>query len=300
MKPSMLFRLVRLQFVPVIVMPVILGAASAWMTNRAFSAPLLALCVAGAISLHVAANAIDDVYDYSNGVDAVSDRLFPKDAPGWKPIPRGLVTVGEGFAVALLFYSLSVAIGVYLSLVVGWFALAIAIPGIVLSWVYTAPPIKLDYRGLGLGELSIMVSFGPIPALGAYYVLAHSVSFVPVLAAVPAGLLTANVLISHDLVFYDSYKMTGKQSLAVRLGKRSTARLLTGVSAAAYALVALSVALGYFPVAALLVLATLPVAVGLADIDGRERPPPEYGRRTMTTFALSVAFSGLLALGLLL
>ena len=59
---------------------------------------------------------------------------------------------------------------------VGWIALAIAIPGILLSYFYVAPPLKLDYRGLGLGELSIFFSFGPIPALGAFYVLTGGLS----------------------------------------------------------------------------------------------------------------------------
>ncbi|HUI86938.1 MAG TPA: prenyltransferase [Nitrososphaerales archaeon] len=300
MNAKLVIRLVRLQFAPVIIMPVVLGAAAAWSAGRAFSLPLLALCLAGAVCLHVAANAIDDVYDYSNGVDSVSDRLFPRDAPGWKPIPRGLVTVGEGFAVAALFYTLSIAIGVYLSLMVGWPALAIAVPGIVLSWVYTAPPFRLDYRGLGLGELSVLFSFGPIPALGAYYVLTQQVSPVLFLAAVPTGMLTTNVLISHDLLFYDPYRTTGKQSLAVRIGKRSTARLLTGSTFAAYLLVAALVAARGLPITSLVVMFTLPLAVKLADLDGRDRSPPEYGGRTAKAFILSVAFTGLLALGLIL
>lgn len=300
MKPMMLVRLVRLQFAPVIVMPVVLGASVAWFTTRSFQFPLFALCLVGAISLHVAANAIDDVYDYSNGVDSVSDQLFPKDAPGWKPIPRGLMSVGEGFAVASLFYLVSVMVGIYLSLVVGWLALAIAVPGIILSWVYTAPPFKLDYRGLGLGEISILVSFGPLPALGAYYVLAHQLSILPVLASIPTGLLTTDVLVTHDLIFYEPYKTSGKRSLAVTLGRQTTAKLITTIAAAAFAIVVVLVAGGFVPTKALLVLASSPLAVRLADLGGQERSPAEYGSRTTSAFLLTVTFTGLLALGLVL
>lgn len=281
-------------------MPVVLGASAAWLTDRSFQLPLFAICLGAAVCLHVAANAIDDVYDYSNGVDSVSDRLFPKDTPGWKPIPRGMISVSEGFAVASLFYLVSILAGIYLAFVVGWLALAIAVPGIVLSWLYTAPPFKLDYRGLGLGELSILISFGPIPALGTYYVLAHHLSAIPVLASIPTGLLTANVLISHDLIFYDPYKASGKQSLAIRLGKRATARLLTAVSALAYVIILALVATSYIPPTALLVVLTVPLTVKLADFHGCERAPPEYGSRTTLAFLLTVMFTGLLALGLLL
>jgi 1,4-dihydroxy-2-naphthoate octaprenyltransferase len=300
MNTRLAVRLVRLQFVPVIVAPVAVGTAVAWFADRSFQPFFFLLVVAGAVCLHVAANAIDDVYDYTNGVDGVSDRLFPKDAPGWKPIPRGLVSVGEGYAVASVFYIISLAIGVYLSLVVGWMALAIAVPGIILSWAYTAPPVKLDYRGLGLGEISVMLSFGPIPALGAYFVMARHLSLLPVVAAVPTGLLTASVLITHDLIFFDAYKASGKVSLAVMLGKRGTARALSLISAIAYLLVVLLVVGRYLPVTGLLVLVSLPLAVRLMDLQGRERSPEAYGSRTILAFVHSVAFSALLALGLLL
>jgi 1,4-dihydroxy-2-naphthoate octaprenyltransferase len=183
---------------------------------------------------------------------------------------------------------------------VGWLALGIAIPGIILSWVYTAPPLRLGYRGLGLGELSVLLSFGPIPALGAFYVLTHHVSALPVLASIPTGLLTAHVLISHDLLFYDPYKATGKVSLAVRLGRQATAKVLTVVSASAYVFVVALAAVGYFPITTLLVLLALPASVKLADFRGRVRSPPEYGSRTMLAFIQSIAFTGLLALGFLI
>ena len=300
MNTSLLLRLVRIQFVPVIAMPVLLGAATAWFLEKAFQPLYLLVVLAAAACLHVASNAIDDVFDYSNGVDSVSDKMFPKSAPGWKPIPRGLVSPGEGYAVATLFYFLSIAAGIYLSLVVGWPALAIAAPGIVLSWTYTAPPFKLGYRGLGLGELSVLLSFGPIPALGTYYVATGHLSLVPVLVSVPTGLLTACVLISHDLIFYDPYRVSGKVSLAVRLGKKSTERFLSVAAIAAYAIVLGLTAARLLPASSLLVLLALPLSLTLLDFRGRERSPPEYGRRTSIVFFQSVLFTALLALGLVI
>src|SRR6202007_2575299 len=98
-----------------------------------------------------------------------------------KPIPRGLMSVSQGLAISFAFYFVSISIGVYLAFAVGWVALAIAIPGVLLSYFYVAPPLKLDYRGLGLGEVSIFLGFGPIPALGAYYVLTGSLAALTIL-----------------------------------------------------------------------------------------------------------------------
>src|SRR6266849_9124963 len=207
-----LSRFVRAQFAPVMIAPVVLGAALAWHQARTFDPAIFALTLLGSVSLLFAANGIDDVYDQLNGVDSTADRLFPKEFPGWKPITRGLITVRDGLVISGLFYLLSILVGAYLSLLVGWLAIGIAVPGILLSYFYTAPPLKLDYRGLGLGELSILLSFGPIPCVGAFYVLTRSIAVVAAVLPVSTGLLTVNVLLMHDLIFFEAYKQAGKRS----------------------------------------------------------------------------------------
>ena len=51
----------------------------------------------------------------------------------------------------------------FLLTLVGYWALFFGVVGAMLAIIYTAPPFKLDYRGLGLGELSILFAFGPLP-----------------------------------------------------------------------------------------------------------------------------------------
>ncbi|HUK75651.1 MAG TPA: prenyltransferase [Nitrososphaerales archaeon] len=296
-----LARFVRLQFAPVMIGPVVLGAAVAWHATHAFEPVLFVLTLLGSVSLLLAANGIDDVYDQLNGVDATADRLFPKEFPGWKPITRGVISVNDGFAISGLFYALSVGIGLYLSAVVGWLAIGIALPGILLSFFYTAPPLKLDYRGLGLGELSILLSFGPIPCLGACYVLTGGVSALPVVASVPTGLLTVNILMMHDLIFFEPYRQAGKRSLAVVLGTERTQSLVLAFAALAYVIVVGSVAAAMMPPTGLLCVAALPLLLwSRGRLPAGQPPPQTYATRTMRTFAHTIAFTLLLAVGLLL
>ena len=293
-------RLLRAQFTPIMIAPVVLGTAVAWHAAGAFTPSYFVLVLVGAVCLHLAANGIDDVYDYLNGTDKISERMFPQDSPGWKPIPRGVVSVGDAVRVSYLLYGVSVAIGILLSVLVGWYALLIAVPGILLSYFYTAPPLRLDYRGLGLGETSIFLSFGPIPALGAFYVMAGSVSVLPLLAAIPSGLLTTAILISHDLIYFDVYRQSGKRSITVVVGKRAAVVLATSLSVFAYAVLALLVAEGVVPVFGLLAAGAIPLLLRFADLRGRELSPPEYGARTTFAFLHSVLFSALLAAGFVL
>ncbi len=272
----------------------------AWHDSGLFSPGIFLLALAGSVCLHLAANGIDDVYDYANGTDGVSERVFPPEAPGWKPIARGTVSIGQALEVSYLFYGISLLVAVLLSIVVGWLALAIALPGILLSYFYTAPPLRLDYRGLGLGELSILLTFGPIPALGAYYVMTGSLSAVPVLAAASSGLLTTGVLVSHDLIYYDVYRESGKKSLTVVLGRHRATLLSTLLSVAAYALLVLWVAARVVPPFCLLALAALPLFARFANTGREELDPPGYGARTRAVFFHSVLFTLLMAAGFLL
>jgi 1,4-dihydroxy-2-naphthoate octaprenyltransferase len=210
------------------------------------------------------------------------------------------MSVGQGLAISTVFYLLSLAVGVYLSVVVGWVALAIAVPGILLSYFYAAPPLKLDYRGFALGELAIFLSFGPIPTLGAFYVLTRGLTILPLLVSLPAGILTMNVVMTHDLIFYDSYREAGKRSLTVVLGRASTERLTFVTALLAYVVVAALVVVGEVPTRCLLVFLALPLFILRGLPSKGERPVPEYAKMTARVFAHSVLFSILLAVGLLL
>jgi 1,4-dihydroxy-2-naphthoate polyprenyltransferase len=297
---GLFIRFARVQFLPVILAPMLVGTAAAWHASGALNPWLVVLLFVGSASLLIASNSIDDVYDYVNGVDQVSDSMFPKEFPGWKPIPRGSMSVSQGLTVSAAFYLLSLAIGVYFALVVGWIALAIAVPGILLSYFYAAPPVKLDYRGFALGEAAIFLSFGPIPVLGAFYVLTGGLSAFAFLVSIPTGLLTMNVVMTHDLIFYDPYRAAGKRSLAVVLGRFGTERLTLATSILAFAIVAALAASKTMPLGSLLVVLAIPLLVLRGFPSRAGRPVPQYAKMTERTFVLSVAFSSLLALGLVI
>jgi 1,4-dihydroxy-2-naphthoate octaprenyltransferase len=296
----MLPRLLRAQFTPIMAAPVILGTAVAFDSTGKFAPAIFLLALAGSLCLHLAANGIDDVYDYLNGTDKITEKLFPPQAPGWKPIPRGVFSVGDAFKVSYLLYAISLGIGVVLSVLVGWLALVIAVPGILLSYFYTAPPLRLDYRGWGLGETSVLFSFGPIPALGAYYVMTGQVSALPFLVAVPSGLLTTAVLVFHDVIYHDVYSQAGKRSLAVVLGRRRATILGSSLSAAAYLILAFELAGRLVPIYGAIAFAAIPIFLKLADFRGKEGSMPEYGSRTTLAFLDSTLFTLLLAAGVLL
>ncbi len=154
---------------------------------------------------------------------------------------------------------------------------------------------------MGLGELSILLSFGPIPSLGAYYVLTRSISPVAFVVPLATGLLTVNILMMHDLIFYEPYKQAGKRSLAVVLGVQRTQAAVTAFAAVAYIIIESSVLVGWLPPTGLLCFAALPLFLLSRRGGAPGQPPPVvFGTRTMRTFLHSVTFTLLLAAGLFL
>ncbi len=260
-----------------------------------------ALALIGAALLHLASNVINDVYDYKSGVDNITERSFPRDFPGWKVLPRGIVSVSAAKLYAYLFYLGGVLIGLYLFYQTGLTVLILGILGVLLSYTYVAPPLRVDYRGLALGELAIFASFGPIPVLGAYYIQARSILLAPALASIPLGLLTTVVLLSHDLIFHDVYKEGGKRSLAVMMGRSATAKLLLILSAICYPFLLLMILIGVFPIptgAAFLGLVVLALLIRLYSKPNLQIP--DYGKATTISLAHSLTFGILLAAGFLL
>jgi 1,4-dihydroxy-2-naphthoate octaprenyltransferase len=264
------------------------GTSLAFKTAHFFNPIFFVLVLGGVVLLHLGANAIDDCYDYENGVDNVANSMFPKDFGGWKPLPRGRISLQKAKVLSYLLLLASLFVAAYFFFAVGPWSLILGASGVALAIIYTAPPLKLDYRGLGLGEFSIFLAFGPIPVLGSYYVQTGGLSLSALLISVPIGLLTVTILIDHDLIFYEAYSTAKKLSLAVVLGRGRSLMVSLVLTAVAYGAVLFLVAFGSIPIYSVVA----PIA-GSAVLSRKARifeepnqPPPYY---------VSFAFNGMLA-----
>ncbi len=298
---SHLLRLTRAQFLPVIISPVLVGTALAWWTDRALELAPFVLVLLGCVFLHLASNTIDDAYDFESGVDVVSNNMFPADFGGWKPLPRGLMTFSQAKLVAYFFFLLGATIGLYLTLLTGPVVLVLGLVGAFFAYFHVSPPLRLGYRGLGLSEFGIFLSFGVLPVLGSFYVQAVSVNFLSVIVGIPLGLLTASVLINHDQIFFDPYLKAGKRSLTVTLGRKHAMQAAFALTLLAYAVVALAVARSLLPITCLLVFGTVPFfAMQTRLYLRRAETPLHYVKLTQLTLVLSVLYGVLFSAGLVI
>jgi 1,4-dihydroxy-2-naphthoate polyprenyltransferase len=131
--------------------------------------------------------------------------------------------------------------------------------GLVVGLAYTAPPLKLVYRGLG--EIAVAVGFGPLMLLGAYVVqTGGTLSWEPVTASIPIALLVALILYVNEIPDRRGDAYAGKRTLPVRFGPDAVIRGYDVTVIAAYAALVVGVGLGVLPIPTLLALLTIPLA----------------------------------------
>jgi len=250
----------RIMFLTCTLVPVSLGGALAFYDTHALSWPLFLLTLLGVSAAHLGVNLSNDYFDFRLGADGVGTDQRPYSGGGGAII-RDKVAPGT---VKLWFWScfaVALAVGVVILL---WIekgralVLAIMLLGFLGGYGYTAPPLRLAYRGLG--ELDIFVFLGPAPVLGTYVVQAGALSWNALLCSLPAaGLITALLWINQYTDFATD-REAGKRNLVVRLGRKRARWGFFAIAVFVYLAVVAPVALGWMRPTFLLALLTIPLA----------------------------------------
>jgi len=272
-------------------LPVGLGAAAAWYHAGQFHLGLFALTLIGAVLIHAGANIANDYYDHLSGADDINPNFHTPFYGGSRMIQQGLMTPRATLISGLACLGLGAIIGIALAALRGWPVLAIGAAGALVAFFYTAPPIKLSYRGLG--EVAVALSFGVLMVAGAEYVQVRQISAVGLAASVPVALLILLVLYVNQFPDAPADAQAGKRHLVVRLG---TARARFGVPllfAGTYASILLAVAYGLAPGWCLIALLTVPLGAGASAVDLKYHDRP---KRLVAASALTIAAHALTTL----
>lgn len=261
LSPLWLFvRATRFPFLSATLVPVLLGTAVAFREGVFDPLPFV-LALLGAACIHLGLNVSNDIFDTLSGADMMNPNPTPFSG-GSRVLQYGLLRIREMAYLAAALYGCGILIGLLLAAMRGWGALLpLGIAGLLLSWAYTAPPLRLAYRGLG--ELAVAIGFGPIMTLGAYAVQTGRLGLAPLVASLPVAVLIALVLYVNEVPDREGDAAAGKRTLVVRLPLH---RIVWGYGVAvatAYLAIAAGVAGGWLPPVALLAGLTLPMAIAV-------------------------------------
>ena len=207
----------RLRTLPLALSSILLGGLMALAHDR-FNGAVVGLAALTTLLLQVLSNLANDYGDSVHGADR-AERQGPQRAVQAGHISKrqmkravfitavlafisGLWLLWEAFGKEGLYYFLGF---VLLGLAAIWAAIS-----------YTAG--KKPYGYAGLGDLFVLLFFGPVGVLGTYYLQAHQLPQHLWLPALSCGLLATGVLNVNNLRDISSDALAGKRSLPVRLG----------------------------------------------------------------------------------
>jgi 1,4-dihydroxy-2-naphthoate octaprenyltransferase len=220
----------RLPTLPAAIVPVLVGTAAAGEPYRLDRAVLAAIV---ALAIQIGCNYANDYSDGIRGTDA--HRTGPM-----RLVASGAASPVAVFRAAMIAFGVAAASGIWLSLEVNPWLIAVGFAAIGAAWFYTGGPKPYGYFGLGEGFCFIF--FGLVGTLGSTYVQHGSFTLVSALASLAVGSLTTSLLVANNLRDIPGDAASGKNTLAVKMGDRATRQLYLALLGAA-ALATLAIAL---------------------------------------------------------
>ncbi|HMP89742.1 MAG TPA: 1,4-dihydroxy-2-naphthoate polyprenyltransferase [Kiritimatiellia bacterium] len=191
--------------------PVMIGTAMAH-GDAGMHLPSAIAALLGALLLQIGTNFCNDYADFQKGADNPS-RVGPARA-----VASGWISSRQMLAATIIVFGLAAIVCGYLVVRGGWPLIILGVVSILAGIVYTAGPYPLAY--LGLGDLFVLVFFGPVAVAGTYYVQTQHFSWLPALAGLGPGLLSVAILTVNNLRDVEGDRLAGKKTLAVRFGVR--------------------------------------------------------------------------------
>lgn len=275
---------------PAAVAPVLVGAALAWSDGK-FDGGAAALCLGFALLIQIGTNFANDYYDFVQGADTAA-RVGPRRA-----VAAGLIAPATmKRAMAALFVS-AFLLGLSLIAWGGPWLIVIGVASILCGIAYTGGPWPLGYHGLG--DVFVFIFFGLVAVTATYFVQAGRVTLDAVLAAIPIGLLAANILVVNNYRDVATDTAAGKRTLVVRFGRGAARAQFNGSLTLALVMPAALVVRGR-SAWCLLPLALLPLALAHARRLRESKSPSELIALLGDTGKLLALYALLLAAGLVL
>lgn len=209
------------------------------------------LLTIGLFMAHGTNNLINDWTDYARGVDRGN---YFRAQYGPQPLEHGLLTKRQMLMYIVVTGLLAVLPGLALVYLRGGITLALMAVGAFFVLFYTFP---LKY--IGLGEIALLVIWGPLMVGGGYYVFAGEWNWNVTLAGLAYSLGVCAALFGKHIDKLDMDEAKHIRTLPVILGERNARIGVVAMIVLQYALVVYLIAIGFFTPILLLVFLSLPV-----------------------------------------
>ncbi len=206
------------------------------------------LVTLGLILAHATNNLLNDFTDFNRGVD--QDNYY-RAQYGPQPLVHGLLTKGQLLTYAAVTGLMALACGAVLIYYRGGYTLLFLALGAFFVLFYTWP---LKY--IALGELAVLIVWGPLMIGGGYYVITGQWDWNIVIASLPYALGVTGVIFGKHIDKLDMDRERRIYTLPVLLHEAPARFLLVAMLILQYVSVIYLILIGFFtPVLAIVLLA---------------------------------------------
>lgn len=282
---------------PFLVLPpacVLLGTGTAIWTEGSINPLYFILAFVGAVAAHISVNALNEYFDFRSGLDFRTQPTPFSGGSGTLPakpeMARSALTIG---LVALVITAL---IGLYFLTVYGWAILPLGLLGLIVivlytPWIARSPLLCLIAPGLGFGLLMVM---------GTNFALTGNYTWTAFVTSLVPTFLVSDLLLLNQFPDVEADQTVGRKHYPIAVGRQTSSLIYAALLFLAYLSIVVGVLLGLLPVASLLGLLSLVVAVPTAVgvyryAENLEKLVPYLGLNVLLTVATPV----LVAIGLL-
>ena len=219
------WRLTRPHTLTAAFVPVTLGTVIALTEEKVHVGLFLAMLVASLL-IQIATNLFNEYYDYKRGLDN-------EESVG---IGGGIVRDGIKpktiMNAALLLYTISLIIGVYICSNTSWWLAVVGLACMCVGYLYTGGPFPISYTPFG--ELASGLVMGMVIVLISFFIQTGSVSVDSILISTPIMLLVGSINLANNIRDLNGDKDHGRKTLAVLFGKEKAVSFLAAMFVLSY------------------------------------------------------------------
>lgn len=236
-----------------------------------FDFGLWLLVTFGLIFSHATNNLLNDYTDYVRGVD--QDNYYRAEY-GPQPLVHGLMTKRQLLIYAGVTGLFAAVCGVALIALTDWNTAILMGLGIFFVLFYTWP---LKY--IALGEISVLIVWGPLMIGGGYYVITGHWDWNVILGSLPYALGVTGVIFGKHIDKFEVDKAKRIHTLPVVIGETVSRYILVGMLLLQYLLTIYLVVTGFFTFVMLIVVVAIPTFVQIWPVLRQPKPadkPADY------------------------
>jgi len=242
-----------------------LAGLFAWRDGAFSFLPWIALTL-GLIMAHASNNIFNDYTDFVRGVD--KDNYY-RNIYGAQPVASGLMTRRQHLTYFAVTALIALVFGLYLISYTNFNATTWTLLGLGAFFLlfYTWP-----LKGLALGEIAVLIVWGPLMIGGGHFVMTQEWSWNVVLASLPYVLGVTTVIFGKHIDKLDMDKNKGIHTLPVVIGEKASRYAVLFMMIAPYFLTLYLIAIKFFTPVLLIVFFALPSFLQIYPIFMKPKP----------------------------